>query len=92
MSYRIAYDTGNNKKYFRKQKNYVLKWVIGICIAFMIWFAFGGSIQKLLLPGDPVITQKALATLLESLNDGEGIYSAVQAFCGDILQGAGIYE
>ena len=47
-------------------------------------------LQRILIPGDPETTLDAVHTFLDALRFGEPLSDAAEAFCREILIGAGI--
>ena len=48
------------------------------------------SIQALIWPGDPAVTQNAIETMIAGLKDGIPFSQAAATFCTEIFQNAGI--
>lgn len=82
MGYKIAYSPQTTHKYpLKKEKKIPVKWIV--TGALLIGLLAGG--WKLLLPGDPEITQAALGHLAEDIRSGESLSQAITAFCQEII-------
>ena len=64
--------------------------VIFICALYI--GAQNGSLSRILLPGDPEITEAAISTLIENLQDGKTVADAVEVFCKEIISNAQIAQ
>ena len=91
MGYRIIYgQDGIKTKLLPDRRMVVLrKWVIlaFACVALVLSLS-SKTVRHYLLPGDPVVTEKALQELVSDLRDGEKVSEAVTAFCQEILDNA----
>ena len=91
MGYAIQYTTGTAKKYplKRKIRLHKKKTVLAVCgvIAVLAALMQISAVRRLLLPGDPVITERAIVKMVDELQAGEGLQEAVTAFCREVIQG-----
>ena len=90
MSYSVQYPTGIKNKYpqsYKKQKSGVL-FVIG-CAAVMLLFivvsCYLPNIRKAVLPGDPDVTEQAIATMVKNFREGQGIQTCFAEFCREVI-------
>ena len=93
MAYKIQYSPEKNKNYPQNKRNtkhsYTQLFVAALIIMAVIWVRVNG-VPDCLVPGDPVVTRAATATMLNELRAGEPLNNAVTVFCKEILYGAGI--
>lgn len=91
MGYRITYESpfkSENRKTFVKKTIY-LKLISVVVIAFAVSFAlFNTKLRRMILPGDPVVTERALSELVVDIREGQPVSDAVTAFCREILDNA----
>lgn len=91
MGYRITYGQEAIKTDLPDNRNRVVskRWVVSVlvCIALVLALS-SGTVRSFLLPGDPVVTERALQELLSDLRAGEKVSDAVTAFCEEILENA----
>lgn len=93
MGYKIIYEPQLEKKYPVKKHTLNPKPVIAIvlCILIVIFLSDPGIrdvLKEILIPGDPLQTEKAASELYNDLRAGMGVKDAVTAFCMEILDGA----
>lgn len=91
MAYRIVYGENKVKIKLRSNKNNrtLRRWIVFGLVAVIVTLAMSiKSIRLYLLPGDPVVTDKALQCLVEDLRNGDKFSEAVTAFCEEILANA----
>ena len=83
MAYRIEYP-GNPK---RKRFPF---WILLLLALAALPAVPKDKLEYWLLPGDPMVTARALSELVETLRQGTNAGQAVAAFCRSIVQGAGL--
>ena len=93
MSYCIEYTSGTKRKYPKKTKKFpgkvkILWFTAALCVALLLIPGVGDALKRLLLPGDPAVTEAAIISMAERLGAGERLYDAVTVFCREIIQGA----
>lgn len=90
MSYNIQYEVVTVRQYptARKRRKYskVLV-VVGVAFAALIVLLHITATRRLLLPGDPVVTERAIVKMADELRAGEGLQEAFSAFCQEVIQG-----
>lgn len=89
MGYAIQYDTAATKKYPMKRRNISLKGkkvclavVSIILIAVLLQFS---AVRRFLLPGDPVVTERAITKMVDELQAGDGLQEAITTFCREVI-------
>ena len=91
MGYRITYGQDVIKsKLPPDRKKLVFRRIILAalaCVAVALALS-SATIRHYLLPGDPVVTERALQELVSDLRSGEKVSDAVTAFCQEILDNA----
>lgn len=96
MGYRIQYNPEQNKKYpIRLASAVRQRWLVGTAIIAVLLLGLAGlndgkALKAWLLPGDPQVTEAALATMVEDIRAGEALGDAVTAFCLEIMENAQI--
>jgi len=94
MGYKIAYSPEDNRKYpMHKLHPFPRKWIVPTVAATALIIAAlsnSDAIGKLLLPGDPDVTQAAITTMVEDVKTGTSLPDAITAFCREIIQNAGL--
>ena len=93
MSYRIVY--GPDVPAVRENRINPLRlqlWTAVFAVAFVllvrqVWPEGRTVLQRILLPGEPGITEAALIGMVEGLQAGEGVGEALTAFCRQIIHG-----
>ena len=93
VGYSVQYQSVGHKKYPIKAKGRLDKRVIicaiGVLFAFILCISNVRQFAaKLLMPGDPDITQAALSHLVEDIREGERITDAFTDFCSFIIDNA----
>ena len=91
MGYRITYGQTVMKTDLltERKKSTVKKWICSALLCGVLVFALSsGTIRRYLLPGDPVVTERALRELASDIYSGEKVSDAVTAFCREILDNA----
>lgn len=94
MGYRIQYNPEENKRYPTKLIAAVRQhWQRGIVIIVVLALGLAGLyngqiIKTWLLPGDPEVTESAVASMVETIRAGEPVRDAVTAFCLEIMKNA----
>lgn len=95
MGYRIEYD--NRKKVMGLEKIFSRRLVFtGCCFlvfllaTFTFWQEGEDAIRYILFPGDPSVAVSSFAKLTEDLQNGESIFTSLQFFCQQILNGANL--
>lgn len=95
MGYRVEYGPVKKVRGLERRVSRVSA-LIAVCL--LLFFLLVGSIwpegaqtlQRLIFPGDPVVTAAALEDLTENLRSGEALSDCMSAFCIQILEGAKI--
>ena len=86
MGYRIMYQSIGKHSNFqstgRIKKVIVLSAAV-LCIGALI--AFRNVLLQWILPGDPVVTGRALENMIQSLQNGVQFQDAITAFCKEII-------
>ena len=92
MSYSIDYSSGTTRKYpkLREKNRPNYKKVIGILCVFAVIVGLMNikAIRRLLLPGDPAVTEKAIVSMVNEFRAGEGMQEAFAVFCREVIEGA----
>lgn len=92
MAYVIQYSPESSDKYPQIKKHNSPKmgglFLLLIILAAAIWCHLYG-IPDFLIPGDPVVTKSAAATMITNLQEGVKVGDAITTFCQQILHGAG---
>ncbi len=95
MSYDIRYDSVTTKKYPAKRRAHSnrkrILLIFGGVVAALTVAMHITAIRRLLLPGDPVVTERAIIKMVDELRAGEGVTEAFSTFCNEVIQG-GIVE
>ena len=89
IKYKIVYDDysqykkrGNNKTFAR----HLIPVLLSIAIVLFIVCVPGrNKLFDLFLPGDPSITTEAFCQLAESLDRGDALLDALDAFCNTVM-------
>lgn len=94
MGYRIVYGAepyryGSDASGWKR----ILGMAVGCFLIFLVltmqfWPEGRGVLEKMLLPGDPMVTKQAFSVMAEQLKAGEAIGDAVAAFCQEVIDGA----
>lgn len=91
MGYRITYGQNVIKSKLPPDRRTVVlrKWIVSAlaCLALVLALS-SKTVRHYLLPGDPVVTERALHELASDLRSGEKVSDAVTAFCREILDNA----
>lgn len=96
MSYRIAYSPEKNSKYpLRKERKFGYTWIVTIAAVALALLGIIGvhrenALKSLLLPGNPVVTEAALKTMVTDIRGGEPVADAFTAFCREIIENANL--
>ena len=91
MEYKIEYGNAVVKTAMPKEKGRKLKIAVFgtvISITFISALLFPAELKKVLLPGNPEVTEKALFSLIENIKDGQPFNESVTAFCRVIIDNA----
>ena len=97
MGYRIEYGQTVTKETFQENNKTVqtrrnVTVILFITVAFVLLCYFCmDSLKGALFPGDPKLTEAALAAFVEDVKAGQGIKDALFAFCKEIIKGANIF-
>lgn len=98
MGYLIQYGEYMTKEYIpdkkdRSGKRSVLVWIIcGLILVGFFVSGTGAAVGRMLLPGDPDITEAAIENFAGNMSNGVGFLDAATVFCKDVLDGAGVPE
>lgn len=92
MGYRITYEGtgGVRTKTFYQPKR--LPWLIGaslilfLLLTYSFWPQGKEQLRKIVIPGDPDVTQQAVSELIVDLQNGEDFSDSVTAFCREIIR------
>ena len=91
MGYRITYGQDVIKSKLPPDRSKVVfrRIILAVlaCVALLLALS-SATIRRYLLPGDPVVTERALQGLVSDLRSGEKVFDAVTAFCQEILNNA----
>ena len=91
MAYRIEYGPPIPEKYLNKENPLRLQVMTALCLLIFTllvkaWFPAGTqTLQQLLLPGVPSVTQQALDALMSNIHSGESLGDACTTFCQQII-------
>lgn len=94
MGYVIRYDgTIHGKQGHRSECSHLGQWVGAFFLVFILltmafWPAGADKLRTMLLPGEPAAREQAVTALVEQLQGGQGMESALTAFCQEILSNA----
>lgn len=91
MGYRINYESPvlHTKRKILCRNINILKIISISVIGFIVLFALSDTkLRRLILPGDPVVTERALSELVVDIRQGQPVSDAITAFCGEILDNA----
>lgn len=92
MGYRIQYDPEQNKKYPSKVRAIKQKYLLltAVMIAGFVLGVLGiknsNALKRMLLPGDPQVTESAFNAMVTDIRAGESVGDAVTAFCLEIMK------
>ena len=92
MAYKIQYSPETRRRYPGvKIRNRIQRgsWVLLLLIVTAACLVQFYGIPDLLIPGDPVVTREAAATMMNELKEGTSLNEAITVFCKEILHGAG---
>ena len=91
MAYRINYGkyvVKTDVLRMRKKRN-ITNWIYAVITLVVLVSAVScKKVRYFLLPGDPQVTENALAELAADLMEGESVYDAVTAFHREIIKNA----
>ncbi len=89
MAYRIDYTQTIRKTQLKGKSPHLPKALllafIALVLSCVLW---GQGCLVKMLPGDPEVTAAAAEHMAELLQNGEGFYNAMTAFCQEVLAGA----
>ncbi len=95
MGYKIAYDSGMATRTCFEEKRLsfaamtaAFLLLFGV-LTYCFWPAGADKLRKMLIPGDPEVTTKAVSEMVEDLRAGESMDDAVVTFCREIFREAG---
>ena len=93
MGYQISYASGGiRKKTLVQEKKTTTKRVRFVCVILALLACLLllrlEVVQQILLPGDPIITRKALDNFIIAIGNGVDLGDAVTAFCQEIILSA----
>ena len=88
MAYKITYGPPASGKWNSPQRWAAV--ILAVCILVVGCYLVGEweSVQRLLIPGDVEVTQAALNTFAQQLEQGETIGRAFACFCKEIIENA----
>ena len=91
LGYRINYEMENGivvDTYTRKRKPFY-KFLAGALVVFLILFGIiienNHALMQYLLPGNHIVTERAINIFVNEIKDGESFSDAVTAFCKEII-------
>ncbi len=91
MGYAIQYAAGVTKKYPHKKRRGKpnKKTLLGLIVVTVIAVALVHipAFRRLVLPGNPEITERAIIKMVDELQAGEGLGEAVSTFCREVING-----
>ena len=87
MSYKVQYNPEFAKRYptKRKQKRNLLPFIIIIAVLFFAYFALGTNTIDAVFTGDRMVAVSAFSGLVESVESGDSVKSALLELCRDIV-------
>lgn len=91
MAYIVQYSPEDSKRYpqcKKKQNVRLSKFLLFVFILTAAIFIRLYGLPEFLIPGDPVVTKNAVASMVTDLKSGEPLNNAVTAFCTAILDNA----
>lgn len=92
MSYHIQYGKTTKKERIALMRNSskpaVIKGTVIGCVLLAVVLLGRTGCLDFLIPGDKAVTKQAFHTMLEDVQEGEDIKTAITAFCVEILEGA----
>lgn len=89
MAYKIQYDAPVINKYVvtKKKQWYKHGRLLIVLIAVLICISIVRKpVRSVLFPGDSDVTRDAAKKMLQSLQEGEGFYEAISAFCLEVIE------
>ena len=95
MGYRVEYGPVKKVRGLERRISRVSS-LIAVCLLLFFllvgyfWPEGADVLQKLVFPGDPVVTASALEDLTENLRSGDSLSECMSTFCVQILEGARI--
>ena len=96
MSYRIDYE-GSSETFDSEKNNSLFRIVMTLTVFVLFLFVvqnhfplYRTSLLELIVPGDAVVTQKALDAMVVNLKNGLPFSEAAATFCVEIFKNAGI--
>ena len=93
MAYKVQYTPQDMKRYPPVQQHTLGRWRKRIICAALVFFAVyfvRNGVPDFLIPGDPDVTQAAAVEMVSSVKRGVSVQDAIQVFCKQIIEGAGV--
>ena len=91
MGYAIQYATGVTKKYPHKKRRGKpnKKTLLGLIVVTVIAVTLVHipAVRRLVLPGDPEMTERAIIKMVDEWQAGESLSEAVTTFCHEVING-----
>lgn len=93
MGYCIQYTQGIALKTELQESKHTRKGRIQICILLMVIVFFlvaasMGMTAEFLIPGDREVTKAAFIELVQDVENGENVKTAITTFCKEVISGA----
>lgn len=86
MGYRISYQIiGENHKSRPGGKRKIAFIVCAVAVCAGLLIAGRNVLLRWILPGDPVVTGRALETMIQALRSGTQFQDALTAFCREVI-------
>lgn len=90
MAYRITYGPNKPRHKARPKRPFLLLTAALVLAVGLYAGGAGNVLRSWLLPGDALVTQSALQTFAEQVEQGENIREAFACFCREIIENAQI--
>ena len=74
----------------KKRGQTAYRWITAAVILLALSLLSKAGFFDFLIPGDKAVTKQAFATMVQEVEEGEGVKSAITAFCQGVLDGAQI--
>ena len=88
LKYRIKYDTYSRYEkgsIIRKFAHVLLSFILCVALLLLAYFPQSAKLLKVILPGDPVATTDAFRQFSMSIDRGDPLVEALDAFCSTVM-------
>ena len=93
MAYQIQYGKASPQERIAimrySKKTMRLKWVVAVVAIFATTLLARFGLLDFLIPGDREVTRNAFNTMVDDVQNGESVRTALTAFCEEILVNSG---